>query len=206
MPIENDNPPSRNWVRIALLTTLTIIGIWIFGLIQYVNSLPTIETDDQSVTDGIVIFTGGSMRLEAGIKLLNEKKADRLLVSGVGKHTGLDTMLILSGRLPDNILELKEKIDLGYEAKNTLGNAIEVSKWVTQHNYKTIRLVTANYHMPRSYFVLSSEMPDIKIISHPVFPAEIKMEKWWHSGLTKKIMISEYNKYIARRLSAILGI
>jgi len=44
-------------------------------------------------------------------------------------------------------LELKSRIDLGYEAKNTRGNAVEVAKWVRDHQYKSIRLVTANYHI-----------------------------------------------------------
>ena len=193
------------YIRLALLVIASIIGLWIYGLAKFVDNLPGVSSDDNSVTDGIVIFTGGTMRLEEGIRLLNEGKADRLLVSGVGERTSLDVMLMLSGKLPDNILELKEKIDLGYEAKNTRGNAVEVTKWVKDHNYKTIRLVTANYHMPRSYFELSNEMPDVQIIKNPVFPEEIKHEKWWRNGLTKRIMMLEYNKYIIRRVSAVLG-
>lgn len=193
-------------IRSVAVVIVLLISVWIYGLTKYVDNLPVANNDDKSITDGIVIFTGGTMRLEAGIRLLNDGKGDRLLVSGVGGRTSLDVMLMLSGKLPDNILELKKRIDLGYEAKNTRGNAVEVAKWVKDHNYKTIRLVTANYHMPRSYFELSNEMPDIKIIKNPVFPEEIKLDGWWRNGITKKIMISEYNKYIARRISAGLGI
>ena len=188
-----------------LLVIAVLIGTWVFGLAQYVNHLPTTPTDNDSVTDGIVILTGGSMRLEAGLELLNSGKSERLFVSGVGERTSLDVLLMLSGKLPDNILELKNRIDLGYEAKNTRGNAIEVTKWVENNHYKTIRLVTANYHMPRSYFELQSSMPDVIIIQNPVFPGDIKLEKWWNSGVTKKIMISEYNKYLASRITALFG-
>ncbi len=203
-----DNKQAVKIMRIKYITfiVVSLLGLWIYGLTAYVDNLPVATNQDESVTDGIVIFTGGTMRLEAGIRLLNEKKGDRLLVSGVGERTSLDVMLILSGKLPDNILELKKKIDLGYEAKNTHGNAVEVARWVKEHDYKSIRLVTANYHIPRSYFELSHEMPYVSIIKHPVFPEEIKLAKWWRNGITRKIMISEYNKYIARRLSAVLGI
>jgi uncharacterized SAM-binding protein YcdF (DUF218 family) len=196
----------KKLIRALIILVLLIIAAWLYGLTKYVGNLATKSNDDLSVTDGIVTFTGGTMRLEAGITLLNSEKGERLLVSGVGERTSLDVMLILSGKLPDNILELKKRIDLGYEAKNTHGNAVEVAKWVKNHNYKTIRLVTANYHMPRSYFELSREMPGIKIIKNPVFPEEIKLDGWWRNGITKKIMISEYNKYIARRITAGLGI
>jgi len=196
----------RKFAWILVLTIFAVMGSWIYGLTQFVDNLPKTINEDQSVADGVVIFTGGTMRLEEGIKLLNENKGQRLLVSGVGECTSLDSVLMLSGFLPDNVISLKDRIDLGYAAKNTRGNAVEVAKWVREHNYKSIRLVTANYHMTRSYFELSTEMPDIKIIQNPVFPAELKLDKWWQQGLAKKILISEYNKYIARRVSAVLGI
>lgn len=189
-----------------LLSIFALFGIWVFGLSIYINHLPRNPTNNLTKTDGIVILTGGTMRLEEGINLLEKNMAERLFVSGVGERTKLDEMLILSGTLPDNIVELKDRIDLGYEAKNTRGNAIEVAKWAQEHNYKTIRLVTANYHMPRSYFELSTAMPDVQIIQHPVFPGDIKLEKWWLSGITKKIMVSEYNKYLATRIASFFGI
>jgi len=190
-------------LKIALFIAV-LIGIWIFGLSKYIDNLPRVPTSDNSYTDGIVILTGGTMRLKAGVELLHSGKAKRLFVSGVGKDTKLDRMLMMSGALPDNILELKNNIDLGYEAQNTHGNAIEVAQWTKQHNYKTIRLVTANYHMPRSYFELQTAMPDVKIIQNPVFPGNIKLEKWWNSGITKKIMFSEYNKYLVSRVTALI--
>lgn len=192
-------------IRWVVFTGFACFAIWSYGLNYYVKNLPTQPSEDQSVTDGIVIFTGGSMRLGAAIDLLNQGKAERMMVSGVGGGAGLDILLMLSGKLPDNILELKNRIDLGYEAKSTRGNAIEVEKWVQEHNYKTIRLVTANYHMPRSYFELSKVMPDVKIIQNPVFPEDVKFENWWMRGVTKRIMFSEYNKYLASRVMAFLG-
>jgi uncharacterized SAM-binding protein YcdF (DUF218 family) len=192
-------------IRATLCAAFLLIGLWVFGLVKYVDNLPVRGNIDSSITDGIVIFTGGSMRLEKGVELLKKGVAEKLFVSGVGKRANLDNILMLSGELPDNILELKDKIDLGYEAQDTRGNAIEVIKWVKSNDYKSIRLVTANYHMPRSYFELTDKMPELKVIKNPVFPKEIKINKWWRHGITKKIMISEYNKYIVRRIFAIFG-
>ena len=188
-----------------LLAVVILIGAWVFGLTKYVDNLPMTPTADKSIADGIVILTGGSKRIGEGIDLLESGAAERLFISGVGERSKLDVLLMLSGPLPDDIAVLKDRIDLGYEAQNTRGNAIEVSKWVNAHNYKTIRLVTANYHMQRSYFELQSQMPEIKIIQNPVFPEDIRKEKWWNHGITKKVMISEYNKYIVSRIAAFFG-
>jgi uncharacterized SAM-binding protein YcdF (DUF218 family) len=62
--------------------------------------------------------------------------------------------------------------------------------------YKSIRLVTANYHMPRSLVLFRSAMPNIKIIPHPVYPSKFKYNKWWLSGRTISLVISEYFKYV----------
>lgn len=206
MPDETNNKNLVKIIRVCLLIVFIVSGLWVFGLIKYVDNLPTQKTTDESVTDGIVIFTGGAMRLEGGLDMLTKEKAKRLFVSGVGERTTLDLMLMLSGKLPDNILELKKRIDIGYKAKNTRGNAVEVADWVKENNYKSIRLVTANYHMPRSHYELITEMPDITIIPNPVFPGDIKMNKWWQSGVTKRILISEYNKYLIRRITVFFGV
>src|SRR3546814_14637106 len=39
-------------------------------------------------------------------------------------------------------------VDLGFEAADTAGNALETDGWLNAHGTKSIRLDTANYHMP----------------------------------------------------------
>ena len=40
--------------------------------------------------------------------------------------------------------------DLGFMAADTHGNAQETADWARAHRYKSLIVVTANYHMPRS--------------------------------------------------------
>lgn len=178
--------------------------LWFCGLIVFVNSIPKEVTEPNKDTDGIVILTGGSERIGEGIRLLKENKAKRLLVSGVGRGVLLSNILKLSGDESDNIDQIKDKIDLGYEAVNTEGNAIEASRWIKENNFKTIMLVTANYHMPRSLLEFNELAPDVEIIFHPVFPESIKIDQWWKSEGTKNLLISEYNKYLARRIKYLI--
>lgn len=187
-------------MRYSLLVVFFLITGWICGLIYFIKTIPTEPADTTTVTDGIVILTGGSNRLDASLKLLDENKAKKLLISGVGAGSNLASVLIMSGSLPDNIAEMLDRIELGYDAKNTIGNAEEAAQWVKRNNYKSIRLVTANYHMNRSLAEFKKSMPDISIISHPVFPEEFILDTWWRHGTSKKLLILEYNKYLVSQL------
>jgi uncharacterized SAM-binding protein YcdF (DUF218 family) len=187
---------SLKYLRYSVFSLLIISAIWAYGLIKFVNNIPISIIDTDSETDGIVILTGGSNRLDTGIKLLNEKKAKKLFISGVGKETNLATLLILSGNLPDNIAFLTDKIELGYEAKNTKENASETTKWVRENNYKSIRVVTSNYHINRSMAEFKKQMPDVQLIANPVIPDNFTLQNWWRYGSMKKLLVLEYNKYL----------
>jgi uncharacterized SAM-binding protein YcdF (DUF218 family) len=86
-------------------------------------------------------------------------------------------------------------INLGYTATSTAGNALESAVWIKKNNFKSIILVTANYHMPRSLMLFKKIMPTIKLIAHPVFPARFEPKKWWARPRTASLIISEYIKY-----------
>jgi uncharacterized SAM-binding protein YcdF (DUF218 family) len=184
------------FIRYSFFITVSLFALWIVGLFIFVNNIPTTIEDSESVTDGIVILTGGTNRLDTGIKLLNENKAQKLFISGVGKEANLASLLILSGNLPDNIAYIVDKIQLGYEAKNTKENAAEAAKWVRDNNYKSIRLVTSNYHINRSMSQFKKQLPDVNIIANPVMPENFSLDKWWESGTMKKLLVLEYNKYL----------
>lgn len=188
-------------MRYILLITTAIMLLWGYSLNEFVRRIPSNAEGSVTKTDAIVMFTGGQNRLLESISLLNNGLAKKLFISGVGSDADLTNTLILSGRLPDNIADLVPFIELGYEAQNTRGNALEVEKWVKKNNIKSIRLVTANYHIERSLFELSKRLPELKIISNPVFSKQVVLGKWWRSGGSKKLFISEFNKYLISKYS-----
>ena len=82
---------------------------------------------------------------------------------------------------------------LGYTAENTASNATESQEWIRRHNIKSIRLVTANYHMARSLLMFHKAVPDVVIYKHPVVPDDFQpwTEQFW------PLTFSEYNKVLA---------
>lgn len=194
------------FLRHILHTILTFLALWALGLAAFIFLIPTSATQDTTNTDAIVVLTGGGLRLERGLSLLIEGRAPLLFVSGVKEGVQLSALLhnkeveALASKAP------LAKIELGYKARSTLQNAEETTEWVIAHKIKSLRLVTASYHMPRSYWVMKHAMPDVAITPEPVFPAEFYRNGWWltQNGLT--LVVSEYHKYLATLLADMLGV
>lgn len=187
-------------------TFFTLAVLWGCGFVWFVAQIPTSTARDTARTDAIVVLTGGSLRLEHGLSLLVSERADRLFISGVEEGVSLPSLLRgkevsnLVGRVP------LDKVELGHFARSTLQNAEETRDWVEKHHLRSIRLVTGNYHMPRSHYVMHQAMPEVAIIEDPVFPAEFYNNSWWLSDNTIRLVVSEYHKYMASVLASMLGI
>jgi uncharacterized SAM-binding protein YcdF (DUF218 family) len=179
---------------IAGLLVLVALIAWSLGFLAFVSAIPETVDDPTAETDAIVVLTGGSGRLEEGIALLSDKRAKKLFVSGVYQGVDVQQLLDVSRKAPE---ELSCCIALGYAANSTLGNAVETAEWVADERYRSIRLVTANYHMPRSLIEFHHAMPNIRIVPHAVFPSQFKREEWWQYPGTTQLILIEYLKYLA---------
>lgn len=183
------------------IVALALLLLWLPGLVWYAASMPERIADDGSETDAIVVLTGGSERLHAGVELLRDGRAGVLFVSGVHPGTSLDALLADEPPLPTS---LHQRIVLGHVATDTVGNAIETAVWVGEQRLHSVRLVTAAYHMPRSLLEFHAAMPGVEIVAHPVFPRTVIQESWWTYPGTALLFASEYNKYLMVRLRLML--
>ena len=185
-----------------------IIGIvsagflfWLAGLAAFLHGIPNQIEDTTTVTDTIVVLTGGSLRLQTGLKLLQKGNADKLFISGVHRGVDVEQLLRLAQQSP---MEADCCISLGHEADDTTGNAEETAVWMDKHGYRSMRLVTAAYHMPRSVIEFRHAMPNTTILLHPVFPEQVKLDKWWMWPGTAGLILGEYSKYLISRTRHIL--
>ena len=193
---------SQRCRRLFFALTIALILFWSAGLLAFLRALPDCVDDNATVTDSIVVLTGGSLRLKTGLTLLQEGRAERLYVSGV--HRGVDVQQLLrNARQSPDAAECC--ISLGHEADDTAGNAAETSAWMAKHGYRSMRLVTAAYHMPRSLIEFRNTMPDVRIITHPVFPAKVKLDAWWRWPGTAGLIFGEYSKYLVARIRHLVG-
>jgi uncharacterized SAM-binding protein YcdF (DUF218 family) len=122
---------------------------------------------------------------------LKSKKSKKLFITGVDKGTRNKDVIVLYGNL-DYLSS--NRVSIGREAENTFGNAVEAKKWVEENSIRTIRLVTANYHMTRSIMEFKYALPGVNIIEHPVFPKAFKIKKLWNHPGSVYLLFKEYNK------------
>lgn len=183
--------PHRSVKALFFLLVFLLVG-WAGGLYLFASSIPSTLIDDVTRTDAIVVLTGGSGRLNEGVRLLSERRAERLFVSGVYRGVDVATLLELSKQNPQ---ELSCCIGIGH-AEDTIGNARETLDWVRDNRVQSLRLVTSAYHMPRAMLEFTNAILDIKIIAHPVFSDFVKQESWWKWPGTTDLIVSEYNKFL----------
>jgi uncharacterized SAM-binding protein YcdF (DUF218 family) len=177
-------------------------GIWATGFTWFAETVPRAIDDPETVTDAVVVLTGGSGRLGVGLSLLAQKRAKKLFVSGVYQGVEVAELLRISRQAPQ---ELECCVVLGYSAGDTAGNARETAEWMAKEGYASLRLVTANYHMRRSLIEFRRAMPEIALIPHPVFPPNFKGEEWWRWPGTASLILSEYSKYLVALPGLVLG-
>lgn len=180
----------------ALLAVLLAAGF--FGFAEEIASA---SPPPDPRADAIVVLTGGSARIDGALRLLDEGRARRLLISGVNPSvTSTDLANLVDGALRD---ELACCVDLDRQAIDTVGNAAETRDWAAAHGFKSLIVVTSDYHMPRSMTELAAAMPTVALIPFPVTNPDLRFADWWHDRTTFTLLLREYGKYLvakARRL------
>jgi len=170
------------------------IGI---GFVRFVHHLPE-PTADQSKTDAIVVLTGGGERISNAFSLLEAGKADPLFISGVHPGVGVSELLKIDRTQPNSAhtdAALATRIDLGDTAGDTFGNSVESVAWMRANKFRSMRLVTADYHMPRALIEFKMEAPDLGIVPNPIRPSAAQNTPWWR-GPMFGLLLGEYGKYL----------
>jgi uncharacterized SAM-binding protein YcdF (DUF218 family) len=190
-------PPKRRLIRAAVVGAVAIS--FMAGLVGFVAFLSQLRNGDitpATKADGIVVLTGGSSRVADAMDLLANGFGKRLLISGVHPTNGIGN---IQRSLPDNNDQrlLLCCVDLDRSATDTRGNAVETRRWVRKQGFRSLVVVTSNYHMPRALVELSHELPDVELIPFSVIGERWRDEAWWTSGTTLRLLLSEYVKFLA---------
>jgi uncharacterized SAM-binding protein YcdF (DUF218 family) len=178
-------------IRSLFRLAISGLTLWIVGLFIYLFYIQHMQPY-AGKAEAIVVLTGGEKRVETGLKLLAEGKAPRLLISGVHQNVKIDELIALNHQDP----ALAQKIELGFAAQDTSGNADETSSWVAKHHIQSMIIVTANYHMPRAMIHLGAQLPDVALYSYPVKLGVFDYHDWMQSPAMRHLILDEYNKFL----------
>lgn len=162
---------------------LIIFTAWCLSFFLFYSKIDRNGTPaSQDTTDGMVVLTGGAGRIDEALKLMDERKAKRLLISGVHPDVAATTLQNLTGH-SEELFDCC--IDIDREALDTEGNAKFTAEWVKAHNIKSLTIVTAHYHMPRAMVEFRRLHSDIILLPHPVV-----------SDVSFRYLLTEHHKYL----------
>lgn len=185
-------------MRRIVLSFLVLALAWTAGLFVFIASLPEPASKTDVAADAAVVYTGvGGSRISTGMDVLARGDAKRLLISGVNPET---TRAHISQMWSGDAKAFDCCVDLGVEAKSTRGNAREVREWALAHGYKSLILVTSDYHMPRALLETHAQMPDATIIPYPVESGYIGADRRPANAGAWRPLAIEYTKFLVVRI------
>lgn len=174
----------RRLVAVVLLA-------WALGFALFMVTLP--RPLDDTTTDAVVVPTGSAGRIDRGLELIASHRAKRMLITGTAPGVRpID--LAISNRAPIALFACC--VDLGHEAVDTTSNAEETARWVKAHGYRSVRLVTSDWHMARARMELVAALGDDVTVKADGVPGDAPLGLLW----------VEYNKLLLRRVALWLGV
>ena len=181
-----------------------IVVIWLVGLFAFADRVRSYTpAAEPARADAIVALTGPSAeRVNAAIRLLEQDKGKRVLISGVNREVRRQELRALT---PGSNRLFNCCVDLGFEAEDTVGNAQEIAAWADAKGYDSLIVVTSDYHMPRALTEIRAAAPDVALTPYAVETPSLDNSRWWRAAVTARRMTLEYMKYLAALGRALVG-
>lgn len=171
-------------IRAASLLLLA----YALGFVLFAFTLGKPAPANAAATDAAVVLTGGKGRLEQGIAVLRDGKARRLLVAGADPSV---TKADIARRLNGRHQLISCCVDLGSESVDTRSNAEEAARWIAKYRFRSVRLITSDWHMRRARYEFHKVLGDkVELVTDAV-----------QSEPSFLTLFGEYNKYVLRRLA-----
>ena len=183
-----------------IIISIIAVTIILLGIIGANLGKFLVQSDKLEKADAIAVFSGDNgPRTEKGVELLKEGYADYLILSG-GKVYDDVTMAELMKNHAIKLGVDESKILIDDESATTNENADFTADIIEENNFKSVIVVTSDYHTRRSKLAMEKALENTLIDGEKVFVSvtpskeEKFTTKWWTSGNSVIMVISEYLK------------
>ncbi len=186
---------------IKAFLTLCIIGLVVITVLFIDFTYKTFSYRQNSQkADAIVVLAGGKGRVEEGIRLFRNSRADYLIFVGVDPSVRKSDLYRPKPGDPsaDNVI-------LEKTSRNTLENSLYGRDVIVRSGVRSVLLITSRYHLKRASILFRNSLPkDITIIPYPVDSVNLK-ESWWNHGGSFQLLFREFYKYCMFRMFFLLA-
>jgi uncharacterized SAM-binding protein YcdF (DUF218 family) len=167
---------------LSFLLLLYLLGFILFGVTLGRPAKPDLKTD------AAIVITGGAGRIEHAMEVLADGLTKRVLISGADPSVTKNDIV---ERLGGKARLVRCCVDLGTESVDTRSNAEEAQRWLGRRQYKSVRLITSDWHMRRAGYEFRRVLGRKYVLVEDAVRTE--------PGFS--ILFAEYNKYLLRKLS-----
>jgi uncharacterized SAM-binding protein YcdF (DUF218 family) len=181
-----------SFLLFIIRTVIFWVALLAVGFFIFWSVLPAPVAAHAVHGDAVVVVTGGSGRVGAGVALLQLGRAPKLFISGVGKGVRVQDVLREASVPTDISVIYAPKIWLGHQATNTVENGTEIAAWAKDQKVSDIILVSSSYHLPRAQLEVLMAAPNLHIT-----PFAVDLETtnyWWRKPWTAELMLREFLK------------
>ena len=183
---------ARHILRVFFYLFITVAAFFVGGFAIFYQHVAALTPPAGPKADAIVVLTGGYQRIDQAVELLQNGAGGRLLISGVNPATTGNHIRLLT-RSPNDLFACC--VDIGHEALDTTGNATETARWIRSRGYKSVILVTNNYHMPRSLAELERTDHGTRFVAYPV-PTDVSASELVRNPMLVRTLAAEYVKFL----------
>lgn len=183
---------ARYILRVFFYLFITTVAFFIGGFAIFYQHVAGLTPPRDPKADAIVVLTGGYQRIDQAVELLQKGAGRRLLISGVNPATTGNHIRLLT-RSPDDLFACC--VDIGHDALDTTGNATETARWIRSRGYRSVILVTNNYHMPRSLAELERTDHGTTFLAYPV-PTDVSPSELVRNPMLVRTLAAEYVKFL----------
>jgi uncharacterized SAM-binding protein YcdF (DUF218 family) len=196
LAVPADPAPWRwsGFARAAIALPAIALILFIGGFILFATHVGNIRVPaEPRPADAIIVLTGGSARVDTGVRLLMAGKGGRLFISGVNPMARVEDIRRATGGNRDLFACC---VDIDHAALDTIGNAEESARWVRANGFGSVILVTNNYHMPRSLMEMRRYLSDVDLQPYAVVNRRIDRGEWLRRPGALRVLFTEYVKLI----------
>jgi uncharacterized SAM-binding protein YcdF (DUF218 family) len=168
----------------------SLLLVWLMGFVWFAIALPRPHEGGKS--DAVVVLTGGGGRIGRGLESLEKGWANRLLVSGVDREVR-EREFQAEYKVPAALMACC--VTLGFQSVDTRSNAAETAEWIARNKFRSVRLVTTDWHMRRAAMELAAQVPSHVDLIRDAVPSQPSL----------RILFLEYNKLLARFAQRLAG-